>query len=253
MIDEKIFTELQNRGIITNVGLKAEDYKNLDELKNYGLATSIATEEVYTDIVNDINYLDTFLAAVKAGGLVTLDGDIILNDCIEIRNEVTIDLNGKTITNAVENTTTDVIVVEEGATLTINGDGNITAVSGNDGYAIISNGTVIINGGNYTSGKDENNEFNAVIYARGNGKVYINGGTFQNEGGAGTFILNKKDADRATTEIVVKGGSFANFNPANNAAEGPNTNFVADGYESVLEGDYYIVKEVEDIVVDDNK
>ena len=33
MIDEKIFAELQNRGIITNVGLKAEDYKNLDELK----------------------------------------------------------------------------------------------------------------------------------------------------------------------------------------------------------------------------
>lgn len=190
---------------------------------------------------NNMNY--GILTAFEFGGEYTLENDVTLDGTLVLTEgkSLVLDLNGKTITNAVENATTDVIVVEEGATLTINGDGNITAVSGNDGYAIISNGTVIINGGNYTSGKDENNEFNAVIYARGNGKVYVNGGTFQNEGGAGSFILNKKDADRATTEIVVKGGSFANFNPANNAAEGPNTNFVAPGYVVEQNGDIYTV------------
>ncbi len=190
---------------------------------------------------NENNY--GILTAFEFGGEYTLENDITLDGTLVLTEgkSLVLDLNGKTITNAVDNATTDVIVVEEGATLTINGDGNITAVSGNDGYAIISNGIVIINGGNYTSGKDEKNDFNTVIYARGNGKVYVNGGTFQNEGGANSFILNKKDADRATTEIVVKGGSFVNFNPANNAAEGPNTNFVAPGYVVEQNGDIYTV------------
>ena len=28
------------------------------------------------------------------------------------------------------------------------------------------------------------------------------------------------------------GGTFVGFNPANNTADGPNTNYVADGYKS---------------------
>lgn len=190
---------------------------------------------------NEMNY--GILTAFEFGGEFTLENDVTLDGTLVLTEgkSLVLNLNGKTITNGVDNATTDVIVVEDGATLTINGDGNVTAVSGNDGYAVISKGTVIINGGNFTSGKDENGEFNAVIYARGNGKVYVNGGTFQNEGGAGTYILNKKDADRATTEIVVKGGSFVNFNPADNAAEGPNTNFVAPGYVVEQNGDIYTV------------
>ena len=133
-----------------------------------------------------------------------------------------------------------IIIVEEGATLTINGDGDITAVTGNDGYAVISEGTLIINGGTYHAGVDENGKANAVIYARGNGKIYVNGGTFPNEANS-TFVLNKKDSDRATTEIVVKGGTFTNFDPANNAAEGAGTNFVAEGYKVTNVGDYYYV------------
>uniref|UniRef100_UPI0040579AC0 pectate lyase-like adhesive domain-containing protein n=1 Tax=Alistipes sp. TaxID=1872444 RepID=UPI0040579AC0 len=41
---------------------------------------------------------------------------------------------------------------------------------------------------------------------------------------------NKQDRDRSTTTILIYGGTFKNFNPANNAAEGANTNFVAEGY-----------------------
>ena len=46
------------------------------------------------------------------------------------------------------------------------------------------------------------------------------------------FVLNKKDADRATTVISVTGGTFGAFNPADNAAETSGTNFVAEGYQS---------------------
>jgi hypothetical protein len=258
MIDEKIFAELQNRGIITNVGLKAEDYKNIDELKNHGLATSIATEEVYADIVNDINYLETFLAEVKAGGLVTLDGDIILNDYIEIRNEVTIDLNGYNILHPMTSPSKypDVFEVMTGGKLTLIGEGIVIAENGYSVYAA-GDSVVTINGGTYISPV-------SAVDARKNASVTINGGTFKVDGSNNPdgdfgqkYTLNLRDKVGNyvgdTSEIVVKGGKFYKYNPAASESEPQVTNFVAAGYESVLEGDYYIVKEVKDIVVDDNK
>lgn len=174
------------------------------------------------------------LSAFENGGYLTLSEDVVLDETLVLKagKSLVLNLNGKTITNKVDNALTDVIVVEEGATLTINGDGAVTAVSGNDGYAVISAGKLIINGGEYTSGLDTQNDGNATIYARGNGEIYINGGKFQNSGDPTAYVINKKDGDRATTTIVIKGGTFVNFNPANNAAEGSGTNFVAEGYSS---------------------
>ncbi|MBQ7311852.1 MAG: hypothetical protein IJW88_10060, partial [Alistipes sp.] len=124
---------------------------------------------------------------------------------------------------------------------TINGDGTLEAVTGNDGYAVIAEGTVIINGGTIKSGVDAAGEPNAVVFARGEGKVFVNGGTFPNDN-ASKFVLNKKDADRATTTIEVRGGKFQTFNPQNNAAEGPGTNFVPEGYAVITdENGYYEV------------
>ena len=173
----------------------------------------------------------------------TLTADLVVDLPIVVKagTTATLNLNGFNITNKVENTKTDVIVVEEGAHLTIEGEGNITAVSGNDGYAVIAEGTVIINGGTFQAGHDAAGDTNAVVYARGNGKVYVNGGTFLSDDAA-RYVLNKKDADRATTIIEVKGGQFEkNFNPANNNAEGANTNFCAEGYGIAVRGEYFSV------------
>lgn len=41
--------------------------------------------------------------------------------------------------------------------------------------------------------------------------------------------------------VLKKLGQFCKFNPVNNLLECPNTNFVMDGYEVVVEGDYYNV------------
>ena len=122
------------------------------------------------------------------------------------------------------------------ATLTIEGEGTVEAVTGNDGYAVIAEGTVIINSGTFKSGVDADSAPNAVIYARENGKVYVNGGNFPNDNSS-KFVLNKKDAHRATTTIEVTGGTFGAFNPGNNAAEGTGTNFLAEGYKSINNGD----------------
>ena len=170
-------------------------------------------------------------AAVQLGGNVELTNNVVLTAPLNVTKDLVLNLNGFTLTNAVENAATDVIVVAEGATLTVEGEGVIEAVSGNDGYAIISEGTVVINGGEFKAGVDANGAANAVVYARGNGQVYVNGGYFPNENNS-TYVLNKKDADRATTTIEVRGGKFFNFDPANNAAENAGTNFVVEGYYS---------------------
>lgn len=184
-----------------------------------------------------------FRAAMQFGGQVTLANDVVLSSPVVVAQNTILNLNGKTLTNAVDNKATDVLIVAEGATLTIEGDGVIEAVSGNDGYAVIAEGAVVINGGTIKSGVDANGEPNAVVYARGNGEVYVNGGYFPNDN-VSKYVLNKKDSDRATTTIEVRGGKFENFDPANNAAENPGTNFVADGYNSnEVEAGVYVVSD----------
>lgn len=51
-MDQKVFDELMNRGIITNVGLDSENYEDVADLQNKGLATAIGAVEEYNDIVN---------------------------------------------------------------------------------------------------------------------------------------------------------------------------------------------------------
>ncbi len=255
MIDPKVFAELQNRGIVTQVGIEASDFKNLEELKNYGLVTSIATDEVYAKALETTNYVESFLAEVKAGGYVTLDGDIELSDYIEIRNDVTIDLNGYKIVHPMSSPSKypDVFEVMTGGKLTIVGDGAVVA---ENGYAVYAAGDAVveINGGSYFSPV-------STVDARKNASVTINAGTFKVDGSNNpdgdfgqkyTLNLRDKTGNYASelSEIVVKGGKFYKYNPAASESEPEVTNFVAEGYVSVAEGDWYVVKE-DAIVVDD--
>ena len=187
------------------------------------------------------------------GGEVTLDRDYVIGRPLFVEADAVLNLNGHTITNSEENAETDVIIVRGDGKLTINGEGRIEAVSGNDGYAVVvrDNGELTINGGTFAAGVDAAGEANAVIYARDNGKVYVNGGYFPNEAKS-NFVLNKRDADRATTVIEVRGGTFEYFDPMNNAAEGANTDFMADGFASYLEGEHtYVVRESQDYTYDE--
>ena len=223
---------------------KTRTFKAIPLQRNY--RTNIYGQMFTSDVDVNVEIIPTYnepaytiLDAFENGGVATLTEDILLNQPLVVKNGVkaVLELNGKTITNQAANKLTDVILVEEGAELIINGDGVVEAVSGNDGYAVIANGKLTINGGTFRSGIDQNGESNAVIYARGNGEVYINGGTFEKSEGDAGFVVNKKDGDRATTTIEIRGGMFKGFNPANNAAEGAGTNFVADGYSSIDNGD----------------
>ena len=222
----------------TEINVTIDDnFANMD--REYYVFEAFANVEGYKAGIND--------------GVVTLDRDYVIGQPIYVRKGInaTLNLNGFSIKNAKENEYTDVIIVEEGASLTINGQGLIEAVSGNNGYAVIAEGKVTINGGTFKAGKDENGEANAVVYARGNGEVYVNGGYFPNDANS-TYVLNKKDADRATTVIEVRGGTFEYFDPMNNAAENAGTNFVADGFASFLEGEHtYVVRPTKDYEINE--
>ena len=230
------------------VELNTLNYSYVPFQRNYRtniLGALLTNPAVFTIVVDErFNEPDNIVFhAFEYGGEVTLQGDMTVGHTLYVKKDATLNLNGYTLKNHKDNVYTDLIIVEKGATLTINGDGTLEAVTGNDGYAVIAEGTVIINGGTIKSGVDAAGEPNAVVYARGEGKVFVNGGTFPNDN-ASKFVLNKKDADRATTTIEVRGGKFQTFNPQNNAAEGPGTNFVPEGYAVITDenGFYEVVR-----------
>ena len=227
------------------VELNTLNYSYVPFQRNYRtniLGALLTNPAVFTIVVDErFNEPDNIVFhAFEYGGEVNLQGDMTVGHTLYVKKDAVLNLNGYTLRNHSGNKATDLIVVEEGATLTINGGGYLVAESGNDGYTVIAEGTVIINGGTFEAGVDANGEANALVYARGNGKVYVNGGVFNNAHNS-AFVLNKKDADRATTVIEVRGGEFFKFNPENNLAEGPGTNFMAPGYHTVQNGDWYEV------------
>lgn len=94
------------------------------------------------------------------------------------------------------------------------------------------------------------------------GEVVINDGTFitvpdvdetYDDKGNFKFTLNMLDMNESAypggiyspSSISVTGGTFQKFDPADCLAEGPNTNFVADGYGTVADGDNYKVVPVD--------
>lgn len=194
------------------------------------------------------NSISDAVAAADNGDVVTLQEDVNMgsgdNDHLVVNAEnVTIDLGGKTLTANGSNGAVKV----EGGVITLDNTGTVQGTLGSDNYSMVvwaESGTVVINDGIYKNETDGSDRGTDLIYASGTGCIEINGGTF--EAAKPEWTLNVKDADykAGIAKIIVKGGKFKNFDPSNNNAEGTGTNFVADGYESVKEGDYYVVKPI---------
>lgn len=261
MIDNKVFAELQNRGIITNVGLDAKDFNDINDLKMCGFATSIASDTVYAEAVSKhvdmTEVIEKFLADIAAGGTVLVPMDLHFTAPIVIENDVTIDLNGYKLTNEPwdeDGESNAYMFWVKGGKLTLTGVGEVICPDAVYSMAVWANGgDVEINGGTYKNGGDSCD----LVYASKKGHVVINSGEFIAAGPAsgnapGTknpySALNVKDSNRSTCSILVKGGKFYMFDPANNLSEGKDTNFVADGFESIKEGDYYIVSAIPSVV-----
>ena len=213
-----------------------------EENKMYILTAPSTLVEIGANVFS-VEEVEELIEAIAMGGNVNITADIDAPTGFAVAADTTI-TNNNVITISEDTEGNGVFTVTEG-TLTLNGNGTINGVGKNDWNMALwakENGKIIINNGYFTNeGAIANNDPSHfdLIYASDNAQIEINGGEFKCE--TPKWTLNVKDKDRSTASIIVKGGKFHGFNPANCESEGPNTNFVAPGYKVVEENGIFTV------------
>ena len=192
--------------------------------------------------------------ALTTGGIISVTKDIETNNITDtadarmvIANPTTLNLDKKIISpNDMGNNSNNFCALYVKADTTINAgkDGGVdTGTNGGYGINVMNGAKLTINGGYYYGG-------GTAVQVQ-NGHLVINGGTFACEPFSGSygynFLINCIDSayKDGTAKVEIKGGTFINFDPSNNAAEGAGTNFLAAGYtvKSEVKGSdtYYTV------------
>lgn len=223
---------------------------------NYGVAT---TENCVAK-VGDIYYtaLQDAIDAAQNGATVTLVKDVVTDKVIVVNKKITLNMKGKTLSNTKDLWANDgnwsLISVREGGDLTITGNGTLQAKK-DDCFAVDVQGgaNLLIKNGTFVG------NIHAVYVFEGT--ATIDGGTYsvQQKYSAekpDEFVLNCYDANRAngTAKIIVNGGTFQNFDPMNNQAEGAGTSFVAlgVGVNADENGSFTAVADMTAQLVDEN-
>ena len=182
--------------------------------------------------------------ALANGGIVSVNKDIKTDnigdneaDRITISQPTTLNLDAKIISpDDMGNNNTNFCALIVDADTTINAGKNGGIDTGrNGGYAlnVRKGANLTITGGSYYGG-------GTAVQVQ-EGTLTITGGHFAVEAFGEpygyNFLLNCIDSayKNGTAKIIVMGGTFVNFNPADCQAEGEHTNFVADGYKVVSE------------------
>lgn len=223
---------------IVNGGLKAPE-----SITNNAVAT-------YTSAKGYVYSITGAIEAVANGETVTLTKDVALSSNLLVNRNLTLTLNlgGHNITSP------ETVLLVANGTLNIEGEGLVKGNINNTQSqpAVWANGgNIIINNGTFDNGGIDGNG-SSTIYAGKTSTVTINNGTFKSSAtsqGDRYWVLNTEDGSSAS--IIVSGGEFYNFDPANNVndgnSDGNGTNYVADGYitEMTESGSdkIYIVKE----------
>lgn len=180
--------------------------------------------------------------ALANGGIVSVNKDIKTDnigdnvaDRITISQPTTLNLDAKIISpDDMGNNSKNLCALIVDADTTINAGENGGIDTGrNGGYAlnVRKGANLTITGGSYYGG-------GTAVQVQ-EGTLTITGGHFAVEAFGEpygyNFLLNCVDSayKNGSAKIIVKGGTFVNFDPSNNTAEGAGTNFVADGYKVV--------------------
>ena len=180
--------------------------------------------------------------ALANGGIVSVNKDIKTDnigdnvaDRITISQPTTLNLDAKIISpDDMGNNSKNFCALIVDADTTINAGENGGIDTGrNGGYAlnVRKGANLTITGGSYYGG-------GTAVQVQ-EGTLTITGGHFAVEAFGEpfgyNFLLNCVDSayKNGSAKIIVKGGTFVNFDPSNNTAEGAGTNFVADGYKVV--------------------
>ena len=163
-------------------------------------------------MIGDATYETLADAVTKAndGATIKLLKDTAEDITIPADKTITIDLNGKKITNK----SADTITVEKGAALTINGTGTVDNVT-HGKAAIVNGGTVVLNGGLYTRSKEDTennkdtggkNSYYTILNDNG-GVMTINAGVeVKNIGHFSSMIRN---GGTTASTLTINGGTFS--------------------------------------------
>ncbi len=202
---------------------------------------------------NEVHYpvdSDSLKSSLAEGGIVYINRDFTTDaaktstsDRATIANPTTINLNGTiTVPGSLEDSNNwAALYISDDTTINAT-NGGITCLDKESGsylggpyvaHIAAPGKTITVNGGTYYAG--------GTVFNVQAGTLVVNGGFYEVYPDINTndyrYLLNCIDAsyNNGTAKIIVKGGTFVNFDPSNNAAEGANTNFVAEGYTVISE------------------
>ena len=201
-----------------------------------------ANGDVWYTVVSKSNSegLKTVLAN---GGKLTVSEEIETNnsgdnaaDRVIISKPTTLNLNAKIVfpdNMGNNNTNFCALIVDADTTINAGENGGIdTGTNGGYGINVRNGATLTINGGSYYGG-------GTTVQVQ-KGTLIINGGHFACEPYSNPvygykYLINCIDAayKDGSAKIIIKGGTFVNFDPSDSASENPHGNFVADGYKVV--------------------
>ena len=199
-----------------------------------------ANGDVWYTVVSTTN-ADGLKDVLTKGGELTISKDIKTNNSedtaearVSITKPTTLNLDAKIVTPdnmGNNNTNFCALIVDADTTINAGENGGIdTGTNGGYGINVRNGATLTINGGSYYGGGT------AVQVQKGT--LIINGGTFACEPYGNPvygykFLINCIDAawKDGTAKVIIKGGTFINFDPSDSASENPHGNFVADGYK----------------------
>ena len=163
--------------------------------------------------IDDVQYatLADAVAAANNGDTVTLLKNTVEDVVIPAGKTITLDLNGKKLTNKTGHT----ITVEQGATLTINGEGTVDNVA-HQKTTIYNKGTVTLNGGTYDRSKEDGIKDSNTYYTLLNhGTMTVANVTVNNKGGYSSLFENGYFNQKPETKngianpiLTIKSGNF---------------------------------------------
>lgn len=184
------------------------------------------------------------LNTAEDGDTITLNGDIDVQRTLVVTKKLTLDLAGHKLYNTKDlwdaptekDNNWSLISVRENGDLTITGNGTLDAKK-DDCYAVdvqdetakatLENGTFV---GNITTVYVF--EGTLVVKDGSYSIKQLNSNGVQNQYGL-TINCYDQNYKNGTAKVLITGGTFAHFNPVDNAAEGTGTNFATSGYETV--------------------
>ena len=175
---------------------------------------------------------------------ITLKEDVVLTSQLTINKSLTLNLNGKTISNE-DDIWDDTDGIDTWSLISVQGNGTgenqvDVAIKGNGKLIAKSDDCFAVDVRNKAVLKIENGTFTgnvSAVYVTTGGKAYIAGGNYYiqqlSEFNDYRYLLNVHGNSDGFIEVT--GGTFANYDPANSNGENPVANFVPAGYSSIAD------------------